>query len=59
MGNALCIARHRNRTAGGYGFFRDLQDDAKLRRWNLWGYVDARDVALSCELALTADVSDR
>ncbi|MGO9410904.1 MAG: NAD-dependent epimerase/dehydratase family protein [Spirochaetia bacterium] len=26
--------------------------DTKLRKWNLWGYVDARDVAQSCRLAL-------
>ena len=29
----------------------------QLRRWNLWGYVDARDVAQSCRLALDADLS--
>jgi nucleoside-diphosphate-sugar epimerase len=27
-----------------------------LRKWNLWGYVDARDVAQSCRLGLEADV---
>ena len=26
--------------------------DTQLRKWNLWGYVDARDVAQSCRLAL-------
>jgi nucleoside-diphosphate-sugar epimerase len=31
--------------------------DARSRHWNLWGYVDERDVALSCRLALTADVT--
>jgi len=31
-------------------------DDPRVRRWNLWGYVDARDVAQSCGLALEADV---
>src|SRR6266536_1235294 len=31
-------------------------DDSRLRRWNLWGYVDARDVAESCRLALEADI---
>jgi nucleoside-diphosphate-sugar epimerase len=35
------------------GFWRDAQ----LRRWNLWGYVDARDVAQSCRLALEANVT--
>jgi len=35
------------------GFWRD----PGLRRWNLWGYVDARDVAQSCRLALEADLA--
>jgi len=26
----------------------------QLRKWNLWGYVDARDVAAACRLALEA-----
>ncbi len=39
-----------------YDRFRSFWDDASLRRWNLWGYVDARDVAQSCRLALEADV---
>jgi nucleoside-diphosphate-sugar epimerase len=28
-----------------YERFPGFWDDASLRRWNLWGYVDARDVA--------------
>jgi nucleoside-diphosphate-sugar epimerase len=39
-----------------YEGFRSFWDDARLRRWNLWGYVDARDVAESCRLALEADL---
>jgi nucleoside-diphosphate-sugar epimerase len=39
-----------------YGRFPTYWDDPSLRRWNLWGYVDARDVAQSCRLALEADV---
>jgi nucleoside-diphosphate-sugar epimerase len=39
-----------------YERFPSFWDDPRLRRWNLWGYVDARDVALSCRLALDADV---
>jgi nucleoside-diphosphate-sugar epimerase len=31
--------------------------DPWLRKWNLWGYIDQRDVALSCRLALEADPS--
>jgi nucleoside-diphosphate-sugar epimerase len=39
-----------------YEQFPSYWDDPKLRSWNLWGYVDARDVAESCRLALEADV---
>ncbi len=39
-----------------YSHFHTFWDDPQLRRWNLWGYVDARDVAQSCRLALEADV---
>ncbi len=39
-----------------YGAFPSYQDDAWLRKWNLWGYVDARDVAAACERGLEADV---
>ena len=35
------------------GFWADPQE----RKWNLWGYVDARDVAQSCRLALHGDLS--
>jgi nucleoside-diphosphate-sugar epimerase len=38
-----------------YEGFPSYWDDPSLRRWNLWGYVDARDVAESCRLALEAD----
>lgn len=31
--------------------------DPSLRRWNLWGYVDARDVAAACRAALEADAA--
>jgi len=40
-----------------YERFAGWQDDAQVRRWNLWGYVDARDVAQSCRLALEANVT--
>jgi nucleoside-diphosphate-sugar epimerase len=39
-----------------YERFPSFWRDATLRRWNLWGYVDARDVAQSCRLALDADL---
>jgi nucleoside-diphosphate-sugar epimerase len=34
-----------------YDRFPTWQDDALIRKWNLWGYVDARDVATACRLA--------
>jgi nucleoside-diphosphate-sugar epimerase len=39
-----------------YERFPSFWNDPTLRKWNLWGYVDARDVAQSCRLALSADV---
>ena len=38
-----------------YQRFAEFQDDPHARKWNLWGYIDQRDVALSCRLALEAD----
>ena len=37
-----------------YQKFPSVWADARDRRWNLWGYIDERDVALSCRLALEA-----
>ncbi|HEX9924854.1 MAG TPA: NAD(P)-dependent oxidoreductase [Anaerolineae bacterium] len=39
-----------------YERFPGFWDDALIRKWNLWGYVDARDVAQSCRLGLEADI---
>ena len=43
-----------------YAGFAAFQDDPQIRKWNLWGYVDARDVAQACRLSLEAelDVAD-
>src|SRR3954447_9344286 len=38
-----------------YARFPSWQDDPRVRKWNLWGYVDARDVATACRLAAGAD----
>ncbi len=38
-----------------YQRFPTFQDDVRLRKWNLWGYVDARDVAQAVRLGLTRD----
>ena len=35
-----------------YHEFPSFWSDARSRRWNLWGYIDERDVALSCRLSL-------
>ncbi|HEX3811228.1 MAG TPA: NAD(P)-dependent oxidoreductase [Mycobacteriales bacterium] len=35
-----------------YAKFESFQDDAALRKWNLWGYIDARDGAQAIRLAL-------
>ena len=40
-----------------YARFPSFWDDASLRKWNLWGYIDARDVAASARLGLEADVT--
>jgi nucleoside-diphosphate-sugar epimerase len=40
-----------------YARFPTYWDDARLRKWNLWGYVDARDVATAARLGLEADAS--
>jgi len=39
-----------------YADFPSYWADATLRKWNLWGYVDGRDVAQSCRLALQAPI---
>lgn len=37
-----------------YHSFPQFQHDPRQRKWNLWGYIDERDVAASCRLALEA-----
>jgi nucleoside-diphosphate-sugar epimerase len=39
-----------------YAAFPSYWADAQQRKWNLWGYVDCRDVAQACRLSLTAPV---
>jgi nucleoside-diphosphate-sugar epimerase len=39
-----------------YERFPTYSEDPQLRKWNLWGYVDARDVAQSVRLALEAEI---
>jgi nucleoside-diphosphate-sugar epimerase len=40
-----------------YQRFPSYWPDPHLRKWNLWGYVDVRDVAAACRLGLEADVT--
>jgi len=37
-----------------YGMFESWQNDPTIRSWNLWSYVDARDVGLACRLGVEA-----
>ncbi len=40
-----------------YQRFPSFWPDSQLRKWNLWGYVDVRDVAAACRLGLEAAVT--
>lgn len=35
-----------------YGLFAGWQGDARIRQWNLWSYIDSRDLARACRQAL-------
>lgn len=39
-----------------YAAIPGFQDDMALRQWNLWSWVDSRDVAQACRLGLEAEV---
>ena len=39
-----------------YQSFPGYWDDPRLRKWNLWGYVDVRDVAAAIRLGLGAEL---
>lgn len=40
-----------------YARFETWQNDPQMRKWNLWGYVDARDVAQAVARGIEADVT--
>jgi nucleoside-diphosphate-sugar epimerase len=42
---------------GDYEKFPSFWTDPHRRKWNLWGYVDVRDVAAACRLGLEADIA--
>jgi nucleoside-diphosphate-sugar epimerase len=39
-----------------YALFPSYWDDPHIRKWNLWGYVDARDVAQAARLGVDVDI---
>jgi nucleoside-diphosphate-sugar epimerase len=39
-----------------YPAFASFQDDGKKRKWNLWGYIDARDAAQAVRLAFESNL---
>jgi nucleoside-diphosphate-sugar epimerase len=40
-----------------YARFPSFDDDPGSRKWNLWGYIDARDGAQAVRLALESDLT--
>ncbi|MDX6300619.1 MAG: hypothetical protein QOF53_1833 [Nocardioidaceae bacterium] len=42
-----------------YAEFPSFEADPRARSWNLWGYIDARDGAQACRLALELDAAGR
>ena len=42
-----------------YAEFPSFDADPMLRKWNLWGYIDARDGAQACRLALEHECTGR
>ena len=56
-GTYLALRISNVHVAADYAAVPSYQDDYALWRWNLWGYVDARDVAQACRKALTAELT--
>jgi len=42
-----------------YAEFASFETDPRLRKWNLWGYIDARDGAQACRLGLELRATGR
>ena len=40
-----------------YELIPSFWNDPKFRKWNLWSWVDSRDVAQACRLGLEADIA--
>jgi nucleoside-diphosphate-sugar epimerase len=41
---------------GDYANFPSFDNDARRRKWNLWGYIDARDAAQAIRLAVESPI---
>jgi nucleoside-diphosphate-sugar epimerase len=41
---------------GDYAAFPGYDEDPRLRSWNAWGYIDARDGAMACRLAVESEI---
>lgn len=42
---------------GDYAKFPSFDSDAKQRKWNLWGYIDARDAAQAMRLSIESTLT--
>lgn len=41
-----------------YANYARFQKEPSLRMWHMWSYIDTRDLASACRLAIEADLSD-
>ena len=56
--HAICGLAHSNIfEEKDYDQIPSFWADPALRKWNLWSWVDSRDVAQACRLGLEADVA--
>jgi hypothetical protein len=45
--------------SGDYEEFPSVWLDPHARKWNLWGYVDARDAAAACRQSASSELGRR
>ena len=53
----ICLRFSNVMEPGDYAEFPSWQDDANLRAWNAWGYIDARDGAQAVRRALDLEAT--
>jgi len=53
----ICLRFSNVMEPGDYAEFPSWQDDATLRAWNAWGYIDARDGAQAVRRALDLEAT--